>query len=415
MHRLFDDQGEYIPCFFKISINKELSEGIQWENFSTEEKATLVHEYIHFLQDISLCRGLSNFIYLAKRLQLYLYNASQCNQKIFLPMDIENCAVENAYAQSELMSFYSGNNFNKRIHHINAVTREQDEIINSLEFGLEKLFSINIYYDDKKTPYVFGSDCVTESMAYLIESHSFGACVRKNELLYNSCELICQQIYPELLNNIEVLVAICELSLMHYHSGDMFWNIICHIRDNALDFSNINEVETYFNSKTQFLVENLQQDMTEGMEVIDFLYPPKLPNMSSVNKAVKEYVTKGNRLRKTERFFIARLTEAYNKEEVFLKLMNEFGLPIISDNNNQFFSGQELSMMIVPIAIFNIFDVMAHSKCYIYNFCMAEKLPLINLNCLNAPWKQSEKEKLCPFAAYWYFYSLDGKEIEKQQ
>lgn len=57
MHKLFDAYGEYIPGFFLIRIDKELYEGIGWENFEKEEIATLAHEYTHYLQDISTTRG----------------------------------------------------------------------------------------------------------------------------------------------------------------------------------------------------------------------------------------------------------------------------------------------------------------------------------------------------------------------
>jgi hypothetical protein len=414
IHRLFADFGEYIPGFFKISINKELYEGIGWNDFSKEEKATLVHEYVHFLQDISTTRGVSNFVYLAKQLQLYLAKSAECKDKIYLPINLEYSNVENAYTQSELMSFYAGNNSHKKIHHVDRVERIRDEIINDLELNLEaELFSINIYYDNKDIAYVFGTDCIAESMAYLVESNSFDGYKRENEFPYNACELVCRQICPEILKKKEILVAICELALMHYHSGDMFWNIINHIKENQLDFQNVNDLENYFKNKTEFLVENLAKNKMESMDAIDFLYPKKLPNMGDVNAEVKKYIADGYDLRESNAFFIARILEAKNTDEYFLKLMNKFGIPILCDKKHQIFSGKELSMMIVPIAVLNIFTCMADSKCLIYEFCCEGRISQIDENCLQKPWKKSGENNLCPFAAYWYFYSLDGKEISK--
>lgn len=97
-------------------------------------------------------------------------------------------------SKSEIMSFYSGLSSNKKIHHVNRVEREKEDFIFE-----EELFSVNIYYDDKDIPYVFGRDCITESMAYLVESNSFDGYKRQNELPYNSCELISQLICPNLL------------------------------------------------------------------------------------------------------------------------------------------------------------------------------------------------------------------------
>lgn len=414
MHRLFADFGEYIPGFFKISINKELYEGIQWNDFSKEEKATLVHEYVHFLQDISTTRGVSNFIYLAKQLQLYLAKSAECKDKICLPINLEHSNVENAYAQSELMSFYAGSNSHKIIHHIDRIERVRDDIINDLELNLEaELFSINIYYDNSDIAYVFGTDCIAESMAYLVESNAFDAGRRKKEFPYNACELLCHQICPEILTRNELLVAICELALMHYHSGDMFWHIINHIKENKLNFNNVKDMENYFKDKTYFLFENFADNKTESIEVIDFLYPKNVPSIDIVNKEVKRYITEGYKLRKNSKFFIARILEVQNSEEYFLKLMNKFGIPILCDNRHQVFSGGELSMMLVPIAVLNLFTVMSSNKCLLYEFCREGGIPQLDKNCLEEPWKQSKKDKLCPFAVYWYHYSLNDKEIVK--
>lgn len=68
--KLFGAYGDYVPGFFKISIDKMLFEGITWNDFNSEEKATLVHEYVHFLQDISTTRGTNNFLHVSKMLQL---------------------------------------------------------------------------------------------------------------------------------------------------------------------------------------------------------------------------------------------------------------------------------------------------------------------------------------------------------
>lgn len=414
IHRLFNDSGEYIAGFFKISINKELYEGIKWEDFSQEEKATLVHEYVHFLQDISTTRGVSNFVYLAKTLQLYFAKSAEYKDEIILPINIEHSNVENAYIQSELMSFYAGSNTHTRIHHIDKIERIKDDMINSLGLKSEmELFSINIHYDNRDSAYLFGADCIAESMAYLVESKAFGACKRENELPYNACELVCQQICPEILRKNELLVAICELALMHYHSGDMFWQVINHIKENELFFNSIDDIENYFKGKTNFLFDDLADNKTESLEAIDFLYPKKVPYMGNVNAEVKRYMINGYELRKNSKFFIARMLESQNSEEYFWWLMNKFRIPILCDSNHQVFSVDELSMMLVPIAVLNLFTVMSNNECLMYEFCRKENLSQLDGSCLKEPWKQSGKDELCPLAIYWYHYSLSDKYLVK--
>ena len=55
------DYGEYVKGFFKISLDIELEEGFSINQMTTEELATFVHEYIHFLQNITTTYGAAYF------------------------------------------------------------------------------------------------------------------------------------------------------------------------------------------------------------------------------------------------------------------------------------------------------------------------------------------------------------------
>ena len=62
MERLFDNSdGSYLPAFLYIQLN----ENIDFQNFENqpdEVKGTFMHEYCHFLQDVSTTYGYTNFL-----------------------------------------------------------------------------------------------------------------------------------------------------------------------------------------------------------------------------------------------------------------------------------------------------------------------------------------------------------------
>ena len=62
MERLFDNlDGSYLPAFLYIQLN----ESIDFQNFEShadEVKGTFIHEYCHFLQDVSTTYGYTNFL-----------------------------------------------------------------------------------------------------------------------------------------------------------------------------------------------------------------------------------------------------------------------------------------------------------------------------------------------------------------
>jgi len=76
-------------------------------------------------------------------------------------------------------------------------------------------------------------------------------------------------------------------------------------------------------------------------------------------------------------------------------------------NNNDL----DLTLFLVVKALYDLFlNIKTGFKCYLFEIC--DKISdLCNENCLNSPWKMSEREPLCPFAQFWYRFSLEGKEL----
>lgn len=83
MERLFDNSdGSYLPAFLYIQLNENI-DFQNFENHSDEVKGTFIHEYCHFLQDVSTTYGYTNFLCY---IQEFLY-------KIGKVKDSEDCEV----------------------------------------------------------------------------------------------------------------------------------------------------------------------------------------------------------------------------------------------------------------------------------------------------------------------------------
>lgn len=407
------DYGEYMKGFFKIGLNMKLEEGISINQMTTEELATFVHEYIHFLQNITTTYGVAYFNDNSLFIQLFVSEASKCEKQIPFPFLEEKCKVENAYEEMELRLFYLGDSEHKKIHHVNEIRVENDEIM-KLIITDEDLKLVNIYYDDKTSPYTFRTNCIEESMAYLIESEKFSGICRTNELPYNSCELICENLYPELAERKDIIVTLAEISLMHYNCGLMFIELLKMIKQKGMNFKNTNEVATNLKKYIPHLFKNYKQTFAKTAERINFLYPQNTP-FENINIWLKNVLKKGYDYRNQFCNLISRMMDLCEEDckKYFLVLTNEFGFPALCDKNNNIFSTEcDVSFALVPIAIFNTFK-SSETKCYLYEYCRVDKLPQMNKNCTSAPWLQSEEKMLCPFALFWYQYSLNGKIIEK--
>lgn len=406
-------KGEYFLGVFLVRFQKELQENIPCATFTKAEISTLIHEYVHFLQDISTQTGLIYFRFYAELLHLYVY-LGQKNHKLELPIDLENCGVENGFEQYELLALYTGSEEHLKIHHINKILAEKEEL-------LEEIFSHNdslkdkpiqqmaIYYDDNEDKrYYFGGCCVRESMAYLIERLAFDGEIREHEFPYNACEMVCEKLCPELLKRPELIVAICELSLMHYHSGLEFCYLVKHISEEKLKFKNVTELYNYFYGKIDFLYTNYNNAIADIDAHINFLFSKDLQYMRKVNESVKSFFNRGYELRNQNRLFITDVLLCENFMDFVNKYIKKIAMPLLVDSKGAMYSEADLQYIPVPMAVLEFF---AHPE---YGCCLRRfgiKCDSCNFDehvCFKKPWLQCKhKQELCPFAAYLRHYKLD--------
>ncbi len=397
---------------------KELDGKMTFSDFTKEEIATFVHEYVHYLQDISTTRGINGFVYVSKLLQLHFnIAATKFGDVIYLPLDIENLDVDNLHQATELESLYQGteDKFCK-IHHGNCVKREVEECLD--EIISEEMYNINVYYDDESIPYMLGQAAVAESMAYTIEREAFGAEERINEFPYNACELVCRQIYPQLLCNKAVFVAAMELSLMHYHSGDMFFFILSHMKDNNLHFNTVAEFENYFLEKTSHLLKDMFKEFQEAEECIKILYPSNIDSVfDKTRDFVKGKLQAGLLSRKKDGLFIARILESKSPQQTLSDYMHRYGMPIMCDSAYAMYGTEldgNITTLLAPLALYDVFT--RADECFMYPYCRASNMKVCSCDeCKNHPWTQADKKpERCLFGVYWYMYSLAGKKIVRK-
>lgn len=415
MHTLYKDYGSYYKNFFVMTIDKKLKENIKLWDFSTEELATLVHEYVHFLQNISTTSGLSSFIYLSKTIQGFMFKASEMDEIIKCPLslyDIENFDLEN-----DFQSLYRGDDKHIVVENISHITCKNEELFEEYH-NIDDAPYIAIYHEENKNPYHFGNICIEESMAYLIEREKFDAEKRKNELPYNACELVIEKICPSFYIKKNVIVALAEISLMHYNSGVMFFNMACILEKEKPQINTTNDVYMYFKDKVPHLYKNMESKFEELPSSINFLYP-NVPQTTFAN--CNDYLTKifdvAFKLRKLDTLFISKIMDLKQNDvvEYLNKLFYELGIPPLIDNNKDVYSSNELINMLVPIAIYEQFNSF-EKKCYMYDICLSQKQKQFDeFVCSTEPWKQSQQNELCPFAAFLHKYSLAGKIILKKE
>ena len=411
-------EGRYYPGTFILGIDKSFYEGMRYDSFSRAEMATLTHEYIHYLQDISTLQGLQLFEYRAKLFQLNIAIV-QSEQSVHIPIDLENCGIPNAYAQKELLSFFEGGRLEKKIHHINKIQIEKEELLDEIleinsDYKGESISQVSIYYNDEKYPTILGYHYIVESMAYLVERYCFDAEERTREFPYNVCEMVCEIVCPELLSHPECLVAICELSLMHEHSGMHFYLTLKHLKDTRIDFTNIDVLKHYLDYTMIAFAKNQENAHKRIETIIDFMYPPHEPSLKIPNMYVKAMFEAGCKWRKKNHFFITDIfleQDPVDKIKMWIEL---FPVPMFVDGINKEIYGAFDSLSMVPVPL-SILDYFGNPKngCPLIEYCKYSGISNVNIHtCKNEPWKHCEKRKKCPLALYFMIYGLDEKKFD---
>ena len=410
-------EGEYYPGSFILGIDKRFFDGMKYSDFTNEEMATLAHEYIHYLQDISTSNGLLLFQHRAKLLQLNIA-LSQKETKVILPFDLEYCGVQNAYAQSQLLAFFEGGSLDKKIHHIDKIVVEEEELINEIlenesDYKGRKKAQVNIYYDNRDIPTMLGSRYIIESMAYLIERHCFGAAERENEFPYNACEMVCREIYAKLLEHPECLVLLCELSLMSEDCGGYFYQLLVHLKATDIDFSDVNDLKQYLSNTMDKHILMMETAKKALPEHIDFMFPQKVPYMLPINLYVSTIFDAGFSWRRGNKYFISDIFNVKNPVEQLKYWISIFPTPMFIDNLSREFYGEfdSLSMMPVPLSILDYFKNPSKG-CPLIDYCKYSGLGNVNKEqCLHRPWEQCQKKELCPLALYFTAFMLDKKQF----
>lgn len=408
--------GEYITSFFLIKLNTDLQDGISLYNQLDEESmATFVHEYLHFMQDITTTSGLTRFVSVSKLIQTCIYEVYHSKDPVELPYLLSKSHVENADAESEIQNFYLGSDEFLGIHHIDSIQLEREFLLDEWISDSDGIHAVNLYFDGQRQPYVFGTNCVRESISYLIEYLKFDAKVRTKELPYNSCEMVCEHLYPELAKRKEAIVLLAECSLMHYHSGRMFFELVKKMKQSGAAKLSLDEISMICLNETTHLNEAFDSACREIEEAVDFLYPLSTP-FSQANKYLKRLIKGGIDYKKKYHFPMSQFLKLdQTGANLYLKtIIGEIGLPLISSKQYEAFSAEEdLSYFLVPIALYQLLFCLKPPKCYLHPYCEREKHPCLDrMLCHASPWKQVEKERLCPFAAFWKHYSLSNKEVK---
>ena len=426
MSKEFDTLGFYEPGFLHLRVNTDLDISDLNElmrNHKTQQYfSTFLHEYIHFLQDITTTSGLLAahfYIDFIKAVNWTIRNDGKAEFKV--PVQISN--TNNVEANIKLREVYRGEASGSALIKYDRYSTEEVNIKdkNNKEY---KPLKYNVHYYDLKTragrTLHFGYTCLKEYVAHAVQKN-YLAKTDHADIPYQIAELIVKSEYPEFGDNPMFIVALCDASLMCFHPAQMFFNTLERMKADKfvpnstksiyefaykdLNFQGESGIETV-ESLFQKIVNQVDQQFSDALQS-----EPFQPNY----KWLKHILTEAQNLRINNPNFMCELIEVENKlSDDFFKVFKALGTPFFTNKSEK--GGfvppenyQDLPLQPYQLLVFkqiiNVYN--GQQSCSMYDFCKTRPdMDITNELCKTSPWKRAKEPELCPFAQLWRTWGL---------
>jgi hypothetical protein len=424
----------YRPSFFQMKIDLPVDLGKLGE--ATDGTLSLyLHEYIHFIQDISTIYGLMNI----STINYYIQDCAsriykEGNKAFEVPQHLKSREGDSGFLNFNLRPIYLGSKINPKYKRIEIVSYSwgkeniaKNSFIDRIDVTIRELEYNN------EIDISLGGNLITEGMAYLAERYVYseilesqGHTIEAYDYPYSVVEKIVQYIYPELAQYHILLIAICDCSLMTYHPGLSFIRVLEYLKECKFIEKNIedeNIISTLYNEASILLkgnhvdfdviLENVRDSVKKSFKVehfegnnkwVDILFDRIKSFRNNRPEFITEFLQFGD-LKKNEFFGI------------FHKLL---GSPLVL--NSEYEGTITLPDGFVPDnfhphlfwainQMLRIFSNNNPTPCELKEYCIKSKEVedpniVIDERCDNAPWTRYGDKDLCPMGVMWKHWAL---------
>ena len=406
----YELRGQYTTSFFQIYLNGDFNTDLSL--MKQRDLGTFVHEYIHYLQNITTPFGLmySEYCYsIFLNVKVHIINSKSITLPIQLPLN-------DVYSRSKTRFNLGLGSPDK----YNTIDRNNIKISFSVvQIGTQKapkneiLIEVSGYGPKTIT---LGAFHIKEGMARLYQSF-FDNTVKANglDVPYNLVEIIANKLYPEIGKDTKKLICICFASLFSQYPGDSFLNLLGYASDH-LDVSGLGILE-YINSQEWIMENGKAYYNSEYMKLSISRFKKKLFSNLVAMDTLDTVLSRVEAL--SSKKYYPLLEAMYYKDfpnpDIFNEIVGVYGYPYIQANNGYFFpqTTKGESDESIEESSDDILDLIAQ-KAILTTLCSGKPCPLqymciendwIDDNCDKSPWLHSE----CPYTVASEYLDLKSK------
>lgn len=439
MHKYYNETlGFYESPFFRLHV-ETTSEPLDLNHMEERDAAVFIHEYIHFLQAVSTIYGLNQIHitveYIRDAINWIYSHPRPSSFKV--PIKPQEMRCKNVYYNWRIFKLTQGDSSDwNNISSITAAVPIQEEIAKNCKIPTINSIMMSFHdNEDNEEYYIFGSTCIMESMAYMLEKYiSPKGYIKSSDLPYNSALLLANKIHPNFAQNPLNILALCDCSLQTSNPGLYFFQSLTDWGIKNYTPSTPDEIYDNFYKlswKTSILEKNdFISHLTSMMDIVrkqlrEYFKPdesnPMNPWSIKINNIrgwIDDLLDTAIYLRKEHKTFILDLARGGERFEnkMLQYIHKELGVPFcINKIGKAFvyhkkFQPKNITNLDYFMAISQIFNTLngAKRRCELFQLCKISGKKTKDSLC-DTPWVMFKTEHyLCPYALMWHHWHLDG-------
>ena len=426
--------GVYSPTFLKmlVSTNSSLK---NLNVLSDHESAIYLHEYIHFLQDISTTFGYMNISTIVDYIKHVNLNAINDGVSDFqVPFQPQQNGSDFTYYNLQLRTVYLGSSSNiSKVDQIIDVLK-QDKPIPFPNGNTKNVPEIIIKYKYNETEgeYKLGSQCISEGMAYGIEQYIYPNLLQSAPVFpYQTASMVADKILPGFSNDPLNVVALCDASLLSFHPGVFYYDSLQEmVKENfypqkpedIYDF--VTRIKFNYQNYTTLQQLMIGMGMQASQQLSGYFTTPIFGNNSTW---ITNLFTRALDLRIRLPHFIidiARMGKIQGNI-CFSSVMNILGTPMTVNQDGEGTFQSPLINHNVSVhpeylwAINQIFKTYVNPisrfphcelKLWCQQSCMDQGIAdYTDDRCFDHPWERVNDKELCVYAQVWKTWGLENE------
>ena len=420
--------GFYEPAIFHIHTRGtgRLKNFNQWD---VQQKSTFLHEYVHYLQDITTIQGLNNYYILGEYMRYVTKIIKSSSNIISLPINrftanhnvgqnwiAYSCVMGDKKPVKNVLSYYP--------KYVTDLIDENNGEKIPLNVVILKCEGYNIPYQE----IIFGTIHIMEGMANLIQNLVYPHL--QDASPYNPYHIavdVVDMIIPGFSSNKLTLISLLDFALQHSNPGLALVGYLEKKRSEGYNatsltsdiiYNDLMQEKVCFSSLSPLSFKDAYIALADAAKDVMKDYLGNVWYWRNMDKWFQTIINRGIglRLNAPELFQQLAIGGDITSNDVFLKIFKEFGSPIVTNSpynfdfispKNVFITKEEMINIYAMMQFPRVFSSNGTFSCPLRKYCQNKPCGFhkqkVDKRCLTQPWTRMRKWNRCYFNTWWYF------------